>query len=345
MVFSQLAELLGGYGQKPYLTGYLFSFIHSRRVSKISDITPLALPLREKLEKDGYFITDITTVGKWADPDGTIKFVFQMEDGCRVESVRLQDDKRSTLCISSQVGCRMGCKFCATGQLQFERNLTAGQIVDQVYKIEAECGKADNVVYMGMGEPLDNFDQVLKSIEILNDKRGTGLGIRRITVSTCGLPERIERLADSLIAPRLAVSINAADDRTRTSLMKVARKYPLKPLMDSLRKYQQKTGHRITFEYCIIEGINDGDEQARLLLRMLRGLKANVNLIEFNPFKNCKYRAANPERIREFASILKRAGLETVTRYKRGQKIRAACGQLGSDRLGKSREPRVKSRE
>ncbi len=345
MTFAELVELLNRYGQKSYLAEYFFSFIHSRRVSQIGEITPLALAFRQKLQEDGYFITDIVQAGRLADPDGTVKFVFQTEDGCRVESVRLQDGRRSTLCISSQAGCKMGCLFCATGQLRFERSLTAGQIADQVYKIEKDCGKANNIVYMGMGEPLDNFDEVIKSVEILNDNRGAGIGIRHITVSTCGLPDAIERLADAAITPRLAVSLNAADDDVRTRLMKIAKKYPLKKLMAALRNYQKKNRRRITFEYCMIEGINDSDQQAKKLLNLLKGLMANVNLIEFNPFEGCGFVPSSPRRIGGFASILQQGGLETVIRYKRGQKIRAACGQLGADWLGKSRESGVEGRE
>jgi 23S rRNA (adenine2503-C2)-methyltransferase len=188
---------------------------------------------------------------------------------------------------------------------------------------------------MGMGEPLDNFDEVIKSVEILNDNRGAGIGIRHITVSTCGLPDAIERLADAAITPRLAVSLNAADDDVRTRLMKIAKKYPLKKLMAALRNYQKKNRRRITFEYCMIEGINDSDQQAKKLLNLLKGLMANVNLIEFNPFEGCRFVPSSPQRISGFASILQQGGLETVIRYKRGQKIRAACGQLGADWLGK----------
>ena len=264
------------------------------------------------------------------DPDGTIKFVFGLEGGARIESVRLKDGSRNTLCISTQAGCRMGCKFCATGQLEFQRNLTAAEIVDQVYQAERLCGRMDNLVYMGMGEPLDNFDNVMRSVEILNDEHGRNIGIRHITVSTCGLPEEIKQLALSPIRPRLAVSLHAPDDMIRAKIMRVGKKYQIKEILESLKKYQGATGKRVTIEYCMIDGVNDQIELAHSLTRLLRPLKVNVNLIELNPFPSCRYSASNTGQIQKFAKVLSDSGIETIIRFKRGRSIKAACGQLGA---------------
>ncbi|MHC4949914.1 MAG: dual-specificity RNA methyltransferase RlmN, partial [Planctomycetota bacterium] len=314
----------------PFCAKYLFTFIHQKDAAALDDITPLSKPFRNQLTEEGYFISQINLSEQHDDPDGTIKFVFELNDGARIESVRLKDGDRNTLCISTQAGCRMGCKFCATGQLTFQRNLTAAEIVDQVYQAERICGRIDNLVYMGMGEPLDNFDNVMRSVETLNDKNGRNIGIRHITVSTCGLPEQIEQLAQSPIQPRLAVSLHAPNDEIRSKLMRVGKTYRLDDILASLKSYQNATGKRITVEYCMIDGVNDQIDHARRLVKLLRPLKVNVNLIELNPFSGCRYTASSANQIREFSQTLTNAGIETIIRYKRGRSIKAACGQLGA---------------
>ncbi len=328
--YAALLELVVAYGQKPFAAQYLFSFLHQKNTEHISDITPLSKTFRQTLSNDGFVISGIELLDQYDDPDGTIKFVFGLQDGAKIESVRLKDGDRSTLCISTQAGCRMGCKFCATGQLQFQRNLSAAEIVDQVYKAEKLCGKINNLVYMGMGEPLDNFEEVMRSVEILNDKRGRNIGIRHITVSTCGLPNEIKQLALSNLQPRLAVSLHGPNDLIRSKLMHIGSKHPLSDLMASLKSYQNATGNRITIEYCMIDTINDKTEHAAELVKLLKPLKINVNLIELNPFPDCPFKASEPQQIRAFAGILSNAGIETVIRFKRGRSIKAACGQLGA---------------
>ncbi len=328
--YAELLETAARYGQKPFIAGYLFTFIHQKDVTEIDAITPLSKTFRRQLADDGYTIAGIDLLETHEDPDGTVKFVFALPGGGRIETVRLLDGDRNTLCLSTQAGCRMGCTFCATGQLQFERNLTAAEIVDQVYQAESHCGKINNVVYMGMGEPLDNFDAVMGSVEILNHKDGRNIGIRHITISTCGLPEGIKRLAQMPVQPRLAVSLHAPDDATRGKLMRIASKYPLAEVTAALKTYQNITGKRITIEYCMIDGVNDRDDHARALVRLLRPLQVNVNLIELNPYPGCPFEASSHNRIRAFAEILSAAGIETVIRFKRGRSIKAACGQLGA---------------
>jgi 23S rRNA (adenine2503-C2)-methyltransferase len=328
--FGESLEIATEHKQKSFCGKYLFEFIHQKNVNIIDDITPLSKLFRSQLIETGFLISQIDLLEQHDDPDGTIKFVFGLQGGTRIESVRLKDGDRNTLCISTQAGCRMGCKFCATGQLEFQRNLTAAEIVDQVYQAERLCGRIDNLVYMGMGEPLDNFDNVMRSVEILNDKHGRNIGIRHITISTCGLPEEIKQLALSPIRPRLAVSLHAPDDVIRAKIMRVGKKYHITEILESLKKYQGATGKRVTIEYCMIDGVNDQIGHAHSLTRLLRPLKVNVNLIELNPFPGCRYSASSPGQIQQFAKVLSDSGIETVIRFKRGRSIKAACGQLGA---------------
>ena len=328
--YNDLLDIAIAHQQKPFCARYLFTFIHQKDAADINDITPLSKTFRNQLTKEGFTISRITLSERHDDPDGTIKFVFDLPGGVRIESVRLKDDDRNTLCISTQAGCRMGCKFCATGQLAFQRNLTTSEIVEQVYQAERVCGRIDNLVYMGMGEPLDNFDNVKRSVETLNDKNGRNIGIRHITISTCGLPEQIKQLALLSIQPRLAVSLHAPNDEIRSKVMRVGKTYRLDDILTSLKSYQSTTGKRITIEYCMIDGVNDQIDHARSLVKLLRPLKVNVNLIELNPFPGCRYRPSSPEQIRQFAEILSNSGIETIIRFKRGRSIKAACGQLGA---------------
>ncbi|MHC5082361.1 MAG: dual-specificity RNA methyltransferase RlmN [Planctomycetota bacterium] len=330
LTYSQLLDVAVTHGQKAFCVQYLFSFIHAKDAGHISDITPLSKVFRQTLTDEGYGISTLQMLEKHDDPDGTIKFVFGLDDGARIEAVRLKDGDRNTLCISTQAGCRMGCKFCATGQLTFQRNLTTAEIVDQVYQAEKVCGRISNVVYMGMGEPLDNFENVTRSVEILNDKHGRNIGIRHITVSTCGMPDEIKQLAMSNIKPRLAISLHAPTDAIRSKIMRVGTKYSIADLMASLKTYQSITDRRITIEYCMIKGINDKAEHAHMLVKLLKPLKVNANLIELNPFEGCPYEASSAHQIREFSDVLTRSGIDTVIRFKRGRSIKAACGQLGA---------------
>ena len=330
---ERLQRLVEMFGQKAFQAGYLFTFIHQKGAADLDQITPLPKDFRQALRSRGYVISTLTLRQQYADPDGTRKFVFDLPGGSRIETVCLRDGDRNTVCLSTQAGCRMGCVFCATGQLPFDRNLTAAEIVDQVYQVRSHCGAVHNVVYMGMGEPLDNLDAVMRSAALLNDENGANIGIRHITLSTCGLPAAIGTLAACDLRPRLAVSLHAPDDATRRKLMPVARKYPIDSIIAALRDYQRQTARRITVEYCLARAINDSDTHARLLVARLKGLKVNVNLIELNPFTGCPFEASPPKRIKAFAEVLKNAGLETAIRYRRGRRIQAACGQLGATQI------------
>ena len=327
---EQITESLGG---KKYLAGYIFNFIHTKNAEEISQITPLSKTFREQLAGQGYFISRLSVLKKLVDKDKTTKYVFSLSDDSRIETVLLLDGKRRTLCVSTQVGCAMACGFCATGKLKLQRNLTAAEIVDQINTVQKDAGRISNVVYMGMGEPLANYDAVVKSLKILNHPKGKNIGVRHITISTCGLSPAIRKLASEDVRPRLAISLNAPTDAQRTKLMPINAKYPIDELLKAVRFYQDRTRQRVTFEYVLIKGLNDSAGRATMLVKLLKELMCNVNLIEHNPFPGCKYAGAGSARIREFAAVLDNAGIETTTRFRMGRNIKAACGQLGADWL------------
>ncbi len=342
---GELEELVIEMNHKKFLAGYIFDFIHSKNICEISEITPLGKGFRGELVEQGYYITKLKVAEKLADTDGTVKYLFELSDGCFVEAVLITEGKRRTLCISTQVGCAMGCVFCATGKLKFTRNLTAGEIIDQVYRVAEDDYKISNVVYMGMGEPFLNYRQVLRSVRILNHAKGFNLGIRHITISTCGLTEGILRLAEEDIHPRLAISLNAADDKTRSEIMAINKKYPLAKLLKAVRLYQRQTGQRVTFEYVLIKGKNDKASDAQALIKKLAGIKCNVNLIEYNPHPGCDLVGPGREKIKRFADVLDKGGIETVIRLRKGLGIRAGCGQLGAERINPANKTRGKSRD
>jgi 23S rRNA (adenine2503-C2)-methyltransferase len=330
---DELEQIVVEFGQKKYPAGYIFHFIHVEDVGEISEITPLSKAFRERLAEQGYFISQLSILDKLTDKDRTAKYVFAMGDGELIETVLMLEGRRKTLCVSTQVGCVMDCAFCATAKVKFRRNLTAAEIADQVNTVQKEAGRISNVVYMGMGEPLANYAAVIKSLRILNHPKGKNIGIRHITVSTCGLPTAIRTLASEDVHPRLAISLNAPTDALRTKLMPINAKYPIAELLKAVRFYQGRAHQRVTFEYVLIRDLNDSPDHARMLIKLLAGFSCNVNLIEHNPFATCQYAASSSARIRQFAAVLEDAGVETTIRFKMGRNIKAACGQLGADRL------------
>lgn len=336
---DELEQIVVDLGQKRYLAGYIFRFIHTLSVRTISEISPLSKAFRGRLEEQGYSISQLKSVECLRDPDGSAKHLFELDDGERIEAVLLREGKRKTLCVSTQVGCAMGCVFCATGRIALRRNLTAGEIVDEVNVVEEDAGRITNVVYMGMGEPLQNYDAVLKSVRILNHPAGKNVGIRHMTISTCGIVPAIKKLAAEDVRPRLAISLGAPTDALRSEIMPINRKYPLADLLGAVRHYQTKTRQRVTVEYVLIDRLNDFAAQARTLVKLLRGIMCNVNLIEHNPYPGCQYAGSRRAAIAQFASILKEAGVETTTRFRMGRGIRAACGQLQAGYGRSGRDP------
>jgi len=353
---GELEQIVVNLGQKKYQAEYIFHFIHAKDATNISKITPLSKDFRGRLAEQDYYISQLSILKKLTDKDGTIKYAFALGDGSLIETVLLMDSPREidlhgrnkpimrvgnisrgkdrkTLCVSTQVGCAMGCTFCATARIKLHRNLTAAEIVDQVNVVQRDAGRISNVVYMGMGEPLLNYNNVLKSVRILNHPAGKNIGIRHLAISTCGIVPGIKKLSCEDIQPRLAVSLNAPNDALRTQLMPINVKYPIAELLRAVRLYQERTSQRVTFEYVLIKGLNDSAEHARMLVKLLSGLMRNVNLIEHNPHPGCVYAGSDSKRIKQFASILEQAGIETTIRFRMGRGIKAACGQLGADSL------------
>ena len=324
----ELKKIVTDLGREKFCVDYIFSFIHAKAVVDIDKITPLAKSFRKKLIDAGFYISTLKTVKKLTDPDSTVKYLFELPDGCRVESVLLFDDSRKTLCVSTQTGCKMNCSFCATAKVKFKRNLTAAEIADQIIRILKDADKINNIVFMGMGEPLDNYENLVKAVKILKSKSGQNIGARRITISTAGLAPAITRLADEKLNTRLAISLNAPNDELRNKIMPINKTYPLKVLFKALRIWQVRTKMRITFEYILIKGLNDSPDFANKLCKLIAPFKSNVNLIEYNPHPHCKFKPSSHETIENFKQILTGHGIETAIRFKKGAKIRAACGQL-----------------
>ena len=314
-------------GLPSYRADQLLHWIYERYVGDIDEITEFSKELRQRLKANS-FISNLFLEQRLRSKDGTEKFLFELEDGQAIESVLILDEGRHTLCISSQVGCAMGCVFCLTGKNGFARNLLAYEIVDQIIFVNRliRPEKITNVVFMGMGEPLLYFANVVEALWRIVDF--IGISKRKITLSTSGIVPKILLLPQKAPAVNLAISLNAASDNVRNRLMPVNRKYPLQSVLDACRKYPLQHGRRITFEYVLIEGENDSPEDARRLVRLLKGLRCKINLIPLNPHKGSTLKSPPHERTLAFQNILLEKNLRTMIRESRGQDILAACGQL-----------------
>ena len=309
--------------------GQIFSWIH-RGITNSEKMSDLPLPLREELA-ERYHITSTKIDALHSDENGTVKLRILLEDSLAVEAVLLKDQKgRLTACLSSQVGCAMGCQFCHTGKMGLKRNLSTGEIVEQFLLMEGKFGEITNIVFMGMGEPLANFTAFTKAVQILNHPQGRGLGMRKMTVSTCGLVPKIYRLGKEGPALKLAISLNSLRQEVREKLMPISRLYPLPMLKKALLDYQLHRPMRITLEYVLLRGINDSQEDAQALMRWMQGLKAVVNLIPWNPVESIPFQSASEEAIRRFHGRLEAAGIPVTRRYRRGREVNGACGQLGA---------------
>jgi 23S rRNA (adenine2503-C2)-methyltransferase len=302
-----------------------------------SEISNLPETLRQKLI-DHYEFSHLTPASSQISKDGsTRKVLFSLPDGHAVETVLMRYEKRNTLCISTQSGCALGCVFCATGQMGFQRNLSSGEIVEQVVffarQLKENDQKINNVVFMGMGEPFHNYEGTMAALDRLNHKAGMNLGARRFTISTVGLVPEILRFADERRQSNLAVSLHAADDELRNSLLPINKKYPLNELINACRAYISKTNRRITFEWALIQDVNDSIEQAHKLSSLIRGLLSHVNVIPLNPTRDYSGLATTMERAREFQAILERNGIPCTIRTRRGIDIHAGCGQLADGQM------------
>ena len=326
---EEISAWLEGEGVvKPYRATQILGWLYDKNVSNIDGMTNISLQLRTRLAAD-FSLNQLTLSDQQNSKDETIKFLFSLKDGQTVESVLIPDEPRMTLCISTQVGCKLGCKFCRTAKAGFVRNLVPHEIVGQVIEGEKRSDKKiTNLVLMGMGEPLDNYENVVKSLNILHLPGGMRYATRKVTLSTAGHASAIRRLASEGIKTNLAVSLNATTDSVRSKIMPINRKYPISDLLDACRNYPLPKGRRITFEYVMLDGINDTMEDAKRLSSLIRGISCKINLIPFNPFSGSSFSPSPMKRVEQFQEILVQKHHSTFIRKSKGRDILAACGQL-----------------
>lgn len=330
---SQLEALMLELGEQKYRAKQIFAWLQ-KPVTRIEEMTNLSLALREKLSQVSR-LSSVEIVQRFvSQKDGTVKYLLGLEDGECVEAVTMRYQHGITICISSQVGCAMGCSFCASTIGGRKRNLLAGEILSEVIFVQADIGeRINNIVMMGIGEPLDNFAEVKVFLENVNRPEGLGIGYRHITLSTCGLVDGIDALAQLALPITLTVSLHAPNDTLRSSMMPVNKKYPIDTLLAACRRYQAVTGRRISFEYAMIEGLNDTARCAEELAERLDGIMSHVNLIPVNPVRERNYRKSRPESMEKFIDILQRRKIPATVRRELGSDISASCGQLRQKRL------------
>ncbi len=337
---AALAAWFEARGEKPFRARQLLKWIHQRGVDDFEAMTDLSKALRERLRADAEVRAPLPVTDQKSQ-DGSRKWLFELADGNRIESVYIPEPDRATLCISSQVGCSLNCSFCSTATRGFNRNLSTGEIIGQLWmasRLLREDGSlaVSNVVLMGMGEPLLNFDSVVAATALMQDDFAWALSKRRVTLSTAGVVPGLERLAE-VSDVSLALSLHAPDDELRNELVPLNRKYPIQQVLHACRQYVGEGRRRVTIEYVMLAGVNDSDARARALAKLLRDVPSKVNLIPFNPFPKTRYRRSSAQRIDAFRDILHRAGIVTITRRTRGDDIDAACGQLAGDFMDRTR--------
>ena len=336
---AQLGELLAGLGAPAYRTKQVQHWVYSGLAVSFDEMANLPKGLRQRLS-DAISLRAVTFKYEAVSRDGTVKMLFSLRDGRTIESALMRYSttagrSRNTVCVSTQVGCPIACPFCATGQQGFERNLTPGEIIDQVLYYgrrlrDQDESTVDNIVFMGMGEPFLNFDALWQAVEMLNSPQGFGLGARQMTVSTVGIVPGIRRLAREGLQVGLAVSLHAADDDLRNRLVPINRKYPLENLMAACRDYVEATGRRVSFEYALFEGVNDSIEHARALARLIKGMNCHVNLIAGNPTRDAGFKASGKDAVLAFQGEMEQRHIPCTLRVRRGIDIDAGCGQLRS---------------
>ena len=336
---EELTALMAEIGEPKYRAGQIFSQLH--KGIALSEMTNVGKKTREKLEA----VVDCSfpTVRRKlvSAIDGTVKYLFELSDKNCIESVVMKYEHGYTICISSQVGCRMGCKFCASTLDGLERSLLPSEMLDQIYAISRYTGeRVSNVVVMGSGEPMDNYDNLLKFIELLTDENGLNISQRNITVSTCGLVPKMRELADRQLQITLALSLHATTDEKRRKLMPIANKYGIGELMEACKYYFEKTGRRLTFEYSLVGGVNDADEDARELIDLVKPLNCHVNLIPVNPIKERDFVESNTARVQAFKNKLEKNKIQVTIRREMGRDIDGACGQLRRRHMNEAKEVR-----
>ena len=325
---NELKQELTNIGEKPFRAEQIFKWLYVEKVHSFDEMTNLSLELREKL-KQNYDICNFTIVKKLESKDGTKKYLFGLSDGNAIESVLMQYHFGKTVCVSSQIGCKMGCKFCASTGIAFIRSLTSGEIVEQIIAIEQDIGeKISNVVFMGIGEPFDNYDNVMNAVKILNNQKGLNIGARHISISTSGIVPKIYQFADENVQCTLSISLHSANNETRSSMMPVNNAYNIQELIKACKYYISKTNKRISFEYALAKDNNDNQKAADELVALLHGMLCHVNLIPINKIENGRYIKSSNENIIKFRDYLNSKGITATIRRELGSDIEAACGQL-----------------
>lgn len=329
MTLPELAAELAAMGEKPFRAKQMYQWMHVKLADSFEEMTNLSKAMRAECEKR-YIYTSLETVEvQESKLDGTKKFLFGLADGNVVESVWMKYKHGNSVCISSQVGCRMGCRFCASTLDGLERNLLPSEMLDQIYSIQRITGeRVSNVVVMGTGEPMDNYDNLLRFLHILTDENGLNISQRNVTVSTCGIVPEMRRLAEEGLQITLALSLHATTDEKRRRLMPVANRYSIDELMKACAYYFEQTGRRITFEYSLVGGVNDTDEDARELTALAKPLRCHINLIPVNPIRERDFVQSGADRIRAFQNKLERNQINVTVRREMGRDIDGACGQL-----------------
>lgn len=326
---AELTEYIESLGEKKFRAKQIYKWLHEDFATDFDDMTNLPRDLREKLKKNAkiYVVKPVKII--ISQLDGTRKYLYELDDGNVIESVLMRYHHGNSVCISTQVGCRMGCRFCASTLDGLERQLTPSEMLDEVYRIQKDTGeRVSNIVLMGSGEPLDNYDNVIKFLKLISDENGLNISQRNITLSTCGIVPMIRKLADEKMQITLAISLHASDDETRRELMPIANKYTIAEILDACMYFFDETGRRLTFEYSLVAGVNDGEDEARRLGGLLKGLNCHVNLIPVNPIKERNFKQSVKKDVEKFKNVLEKYGINVTIRREMGRDIQGACGQL-----------------
>lgn len=331
---TELKEQMEQLGEKSFRAKQIYQWLHKEKVTDFEKMTNLSKNLRQTLNEK-YEIRNVKPVNVLVSKiDGTRKYLFEIKGGSIIESVLMRYHHGNSVCISTQSGCRMGCKFCASTLNGLERNLTASELLSQIYEIEKNIGeKVSNIVLMGSGEPLDNFENVVRFIRMISDENGANISQRNITLSTCGIVPKIKELADMKFQITLAISLHASDNETRKGLMPIAYKYSIDEVLDACREYFEKTGRRITFEYSLVAGENDTVDEADRLAALIQGINCHVNLIPVNPIKERNYVQSDKKAVEQFKSRLEKYKRNVTIRREMGRDINGACGQLRNEAM------------
>lgn len=332
--YDELADYIVSIGEKKFRAAQLYSWMHEKLACSYDEMTNISDKLKKVLKENTLYTCLEPVRVQESQIDGTKKYLFRLYDGNLIESVFMRYHHGNSVCISSQVGCKMGCRFCASTLNGCVRNLKPSEMLDQIYRIQSLTGeRVSNIVIMGSGEPMDNYDNVVKFLGLINSDKGLNISQRNITVSTCGLVPRIKQLAELKLQITLAISLHAPNDELRKTMMPIAYTYSIEQIMDACRYYLSQTARRISFEYSLVKGVNDSPECARQLIKLVHGMNCHINLIPVNPIKERDYEQSEKNSIHNFKEILEKAGVNVTIRREMGRDIDGACGQLRQNHI------------